>query len=91
MQNIVHVAHHEPILEFDVANPSKDGANRKQSNNEETNSRKQKSSCPLRSERGITRELLEQISTMNVVEAAKFLDVTRSTLKRKCREYGICR
>ncbi|CDP15659.1 unnamed protein product [Coffea canephora] len=90
-QNIVSIANHEPIAEINVADPERDGPSIEQRGNEVTDVKKQKSRCTLKSELGITREVLEQISKMKLVDAAKFLDVSRSTLKRICREYGIRR
>nr|XP_018626967.1 uncharacterized protein LOC104098108 isoform X2 [Nicotiana tomentosiformis] len=45
----------------------------------------------LEKDYGITREILEQHFGKTLVDAAKTLRVSRSTLKRVCREYNISR
>ncbi|CDP11034.1 unnamed protein product [Coffea canephora] len=90
-QNIENTAHDEGNTEINVANPKRGGASIDQSGNEVSNVKKQKSICTLKSELGITREVLEQNSSRNLEDAAKVLGVSRSTLKRICREYGINR
>ncbi|CDP15666.1 unnamed protein product [Coffea canephora] len=90
-QNIENTAHDEGNTEINVANPERGGASMEQSGNEVNNVKKQKPICTLRSELGITREVLEQNSSRNLEDAAKAFGVSRSTLKRICREYGINR
>ncbi|XP_027067016.1 protein NLP5-like [Coffea arabica] len=87
MQNMVSIEHDEPIVE----DPEREGAGIEQRDNEVTNLKMQKPSCPLKSELGITREVLEQNSARKLEDAAKNIGVSRSTLKRICREYGIKR
>ncbi|XP_027174639.1 protein NLP6-like [Coffea eugenioides] len=87
VQNMVSIAHDEPIVE----DPRRDGASIEQRDNEVTNLEVQKPSWTLKSDLGITREVLEQNSTRRLEDAAKVLGVSRSTLKRICREYGINR
>ncbi|CDP20851.1 unnamed protein product [Coffea canephora] len=83
----VSIAHDEPIVE----DPLRDGASIEQRDNEVTNLEVQKPSWTLKSDLGITREVLEQNSTRRLEDAAKNIGVSRSTLKRICREYGINR
>ncbi|XP_027069177.1 protein NLP6 [Coffea arabica] len=87
VQNMVSIPHDEPIVE----DPEREGAGIEQRDNEVTNLKMQKPSCPLKSELGITREVLEQNSARKLEDAAKNIGVSRSTLKRICREYGIHR
>ncbi|CDP11560.1 unnamed protein product [Coffea canephora] len=87
MQNMVSIVDHEPIVE----DPERDDASTEQSGNEVTNLKMQEPSCTLKSDLGITREVLEQNSTRKLEDAAKNIGVSRSTLKRICREYGIRR
>ncbi|CDP15669.1 unnamed protein product [Coffea canephora] len=84
---MVSIEHDEPIVE----DPQRDGASIEQGDNEVTNLKVQKPSCTLKSDLGITREVLEQNSTRKLEDAAKNIGVSRSTLKRICREYGIHR
>ncbi|XP_027174640.1 protein NLP6-like [Coffea eugenioides] len=90
-QNIENIAHDEGNMEIDVANPERGGASIEPSDREVINIKKQKSSYTLKSELGITREVLEQNSWRNLKDAAKVLQVSRSTLKRICRDFGINR
>ncbi|XP_027071335.1 protein NLP7-like [Coffea arabica] len=87
MQNMVSIAHDEPIVE----DPQRDGASIEQRDSEVTNLKMQEPSCTLKSELGITLEVLEQNSTRKLEDAAKNIGVSRSTLKRICREYSIRR
>ncbi|XP_027174641.1 protein NLP3-like [Coffea eugenioides] len=87
VQNMVSIEHDEPIVE----DPQRDGASIEQRDNEVTNLKVPKPSCTLKSDLGITREVLEQNSTRKLEDAAKHIGVSRSTLKRICREYGIKR
>ncbi|XP_071910041.1 protein NLP4-like isoform X2 [Coffea arabica] len=87
VQNMVSIAHDEPIVE----DPERDDAIIEQSGNEVTNLKMQEPSCTLKSDLGITREVLEQNSMRKLEDAAKNIGVSRSTLKRICREYGIGR
>nr|XP_027068364.1 protein NLP7-like isoform X2 [Coffea arabica] len=87
VQNMVSIAHDEPIVE----DPRRNGASIEQRDNEVTNLEVQKPSWTLKSDLGITREVLEQNSTRRLEDAAKNIGVSRSTLKRICREYGINR
>ncbi|XP_027174643.1 protein NLP7-like [Coffea eugenioides] len=87
VQNVVSIADYEPIVE----DPERDDASIEQRNNEVTNLKVQKPSSTLKIELGITREVLEQNSKRKLVDAAKHIGVSRSTLKRICREYGIHR
>ncbi|CDP15653.1 unnamed protein product [Coffea canephora] len=87
VQNIVSIAHDEPIVD----DPQRDGASIEQRDNEVTNLKMQKPSYTLKSDLGITREVLEQNSTRKLEDAAKNIGVSRSTLKHICREYGIHR
>ncbi|XP_071910040.1 protein NLP6-like isoform X2 [Coffea arabica] len=87
MQNIFSVADHEPIVE----DPDRDDASIEHSGNKVTNLKMREPSYTLKSDLGITREILEQNSTRKLEDAAKNIGVSRSTLKRICREYGINR
>ncbi|XP_027068805.2 protein NLP6-like isoform X1 [Coffea arabica] len=87
MQNMVSIADYEPIVE----DPKRDDASIEQSGNEVTNLKMQEPSCTLKSDLGITHEVLEQNSMRKLEDAAKNIGVSRSTLKRICREYGIHR
>ncbi|XP_027072019.1 protein NLP6-like [Coffea arabica] len=87
VQNMVSIAHDEPIVE----DPQRDGARIEQRDNEVTNLKMQKPRCTLKSDLGITREVLEQNSTRRLGDAAKNIGVSQSTLKRICREYDIHR
>nr|XP_027067018.1 protein NLP8-like isoform X2 [Coffea arabica] len=90
-QNIENIAHDEGNMEIDVANPERGGASIEPRDSEVINTKKQKSSYTLKSELGITREVLEQNSWRSLLDAAEVLGVSRSTLKRICRDFGINR
>ncbi|CDP11036.1 unnamed protein product [Coffea canephora] len=81
------IADYEPIVE----DPERDDASIEQRDNEVTNLKVQKPSYTLKSDLGITLEVLEQNSTRKLEDAAKHIGVSRFTLKRICREYGIPR
>ncbi|XP_027065974.1 uncharacterized protein [Coffea arabica] len=91
LQNIENIAHDEGNMEIDVANPERGGASIEPRDSEVINIKRQKSSHTLKSKLGITREVLEQNSWRSLKDAAKVLQVSRSTLKRRCREYDIDR
>ncbi|CDP15664.1 unnamed protein product [Coffea canephora] len=82
------------MVQLDFSSQQVDTANayiNEQRDNEVTNLKMQKPSYTLKSDLGITREVLEQNSTRKLEDAAKNIGVSRSTLKRICREYGIHR
>ncbi|KAL3519550.1 hypothetical protein ACH5RR_017699 [Cinchona calisaya] len=73
------------------ANQPREDTNVERSGKEGTTSRKQGAVTTLESERGITREILEQNSTRKLEDVAEFLGVSRSTVKRICRKHNIRR
>nr|XP_027067001.1 protein NLP6-like [Coffea arabica] len=87
VQNMVSVADYEPIVE----DPERDDASIEESGDEVTNLKMKEPSCTLKCNLGITREVLEQNSARKLEDAAKNIRVSRSTLKRICRDFGINR
>ncbi|CDP21649.1 unnamed protein product [Coffea canephora] len=91
---LVEVQEGAGMAQLDFSSQQVDAANgsmNEPSDSEVINTKKHKLNYTLKSELGITREVLEQNSWRKLKDAAKVLQVSRSTLKRICREYDIRR
>ncbi|KAK4708889.1 hypothetical protein R3W88_029814 [Solanum pinnatisectum] len=76
---------------FEQPNLETNSAGNATTNNEMIHSHKKNAIQRIEKDHGITRKILEQHYGMTLEDAAKYLNVSRATLKRICRGYNISR